>query len=101
MTQISLVSRSRPRIDFAMGMLKTEQQTLLPRFRTGSGNVAKYAFAWPFRRAPHHWFVILPGETWGTMSADDFLYEWMPSNQEARRVLDLNLKRIKDGRIAT
>ena len=59
-------------------------QSLLPRYRRKEGATIRYVFAARLKRQPGTWLVV-DSDWWGLMDAEEFLAEFYPSNEEARR----------------
>jgi hypothetical protein len=63
------------------------KKDVLPRFRAGAGETAKYSYGFALKHAPF-WIVITPHEAWTVMSDLEFhSVPFVPSNEDARHVL--------------
>lgn len=72
---------------FAMN--KLDRRGAFPRWRARPGrtDIPLYVFAAPFKKTPN-WLVIRPSDSWGLMSDEEFIADYMPSNKDSRETLE-------------
>ena len=76
----------------ALENLPPRAQTGMPRFRLRGAEPKEYVLAAPFKREPGYWFMW--NDQWFSVMDDTlFQFDYTPSNQEARDLLQVNAEK--------